>query len=214
MPTTYLRMALVVLAMTIAAAAKAEQKPGDATNRIAALSAKLVAGLVKGGYVIYLRHTATDRKTGDFDRRNLKNCVMQRILSTRGRRQATNIGDGFRKLRIPVGKIVSSPYCRCMDTARLAFGRVTASRGLMFALNNDKTETARLSKTLRGLMATSPAPGTNTVIVGHTWNLHDVTKIWAKPEGVAVIFRPRRDGTISYVATVHPDAWIKTALAN
>lgn len=210
----HLQLALAVLAATMAPAAGAEQKPGDATHHTAAMPAELVGNLIKGGYVIYLRHTATDRRTGDFDRKNLKNCVKQRILSTRGRRQAANIGDGFRKLRIPVGKIVSSPYCRCMDTARLAFGRVKAMRGLLFALNNDRAETAWLSKSLRRLMAAPPAPRTNTVIVGHTWNLHDVTKIWAKPEGVAVIFKPGPGGSISYVATVHPDSWLKTAHGN
>jgi len=30
----------------------------------------------------------------------------------------------LRKRQVPIGDVVSSPWCRCIDTAQLAFGRV------------------------------------------------------------------------------------------
>ena len=44
------------------------------------------------------------------------------------------IGSEFKALNIPVGNVIASPFCRCMDTARIAFGRVTAAdevRGIL-----------------------------------------------------------------------------------
>jgi len=211
MPKLFAFVALVLVAMILPPTLAAENNPGDATGEKHALPANLVAALAKGGHVIYFRHAATDHKTHDVDRKNLENCATQRNLSALGRRQAAGIGKVFRKLGIPVGKVVSSPYCRCADTAKLAFGRVERSRQLIFALDRGRGETKRLALALRRMITAAPEAGTNTIIVGHTVNLREAANIWPKPEGVAVIFRPSGDGTISYVATVHPSSWPKTA---
>ena len=207
------RIALIVLAAAAQPTIAADRKSSDAPAPTSALPGDLLAGLVKGGYVIYIRHAATDHAASDTDRKNLRNCATQRNLSTLGRRQAARIGAAFRKLRIPVGRIVSSPYCRCLDTARLAFGRVEPSRDLVSAPDPRGPEAKRLATSLYRMLGTPPKAGTNTVIVGHSSNIYDATNIQAKPEGVAVIFRPSGGGRVFYVRKVHPGAWQKTARA-
>jgi hypothetical protein len=83
----------------------------------------LIDALRRGGYVIYFRHATTNPEQADTSDPKLGQCETQRNLSPDGRRMATEIGGAFKTLRIPVGKVVSSPYCRAVDTAMLAFGR-------------------------------------------------------------------------------------------
>lgn len=54
------------------------------------------------------------------------NCAAEVNLSLRGVEQAKRLGDDFREHGIVVGEVLSSPYCRCMDTGKLAFGRAAA----------------------------------------------------------------------------------------
>jgi phosphohistidine phosphatase SixA len=51
-------------------------------------------------------------------------------LSTSGVEQAKRIGEMFRAHRIAVGKVLTSPYCRCIDTGNLAFGRASPAQYL------------------------------------------------------------------------------------
>src|SRR5262247_4704814 len=75
------------------------------------------------GAVVVLRHSYAP---GGFDPPDarLDDCSTQRNLDEQGRAQAVRVGEAFKRNGIEVGKILSSPRCRCLDTARLAFGRV------------------------------------------------------------------------------------------
>ncbi len=86
--------------------------------------------LKQGGKVILLRHTHVDIREG-IGRLAPGNCAAEVNLSPRGVEQAKRIGEAFRTRGIPVGEVLASPYCRCMDTGRLAFGRATAVQYLM-----------------------------------------------------------------------------------
>lgn len=74
-----------------------------------------------GGHVVLLRH-ANAPGTGDPANFDLSNCATQRNLSDRGRQQARRIGALFAARAAPVEAVLSSHYCRCLETARLAFG--------------------------------------------------------------------------------------------
>ncbi|MEH6437050.1 histidine phosphatase family protein [Massilia sp. DD77] len=80
--------------------------------------------LREGGHVLLMRHAATDLGIGDPPGFVLDRCRTQRNLSEAGRRDARRIGEAFRSRAIPVDEVMSSRWCRCLDTARLAFGRV------------------------------------------------------------------------------------------
>ena len=85
--------------------------------------AELVAALQRGGNVVYFRHADTGPASPEPPTVDLTRCETQRNLNDNGRAQAQEIGRQFRRLRIPVGAVLSSQFCRCKDTAQLAFGR-------------------------------------------------------------------------------------------
>jgi len=79
--------------------------------------------LREGGHVLLIRHATTTPGLGDPPDFRLDDCASQRNLSDEGRAEARRLGDAIRKHDVPVGAILSSPWCRCHETARLAFGR-------------------------------------------------------------------------------------------
>ena len=76
-----------------------------------------------GGQIVLLRHATTTSGVGDPPGFRLDDCATQRNLTEAGRREARRIGAAFEDRGIPVGRVLSSRWCRCMETARLAFGR-------------------------------------------------------------------------------------------
>ena len=78
--------------------------------------------------MLVIRHTATDYSKLDEEPVDLADCRTQRNLSAQGRAEARAIGQGVRRLKARVGKVLASPFCRTRDTARLAFSRFTISR--------------------------------------------------------------------------------------
>jgi phosphohistidine phosphatase SixA len=87
------------------------------------------------GSVVVLRHSYAPGAFDPPDAR-LDDCATQRNLDAAGRAQAARIGDVFRARGVAVGAVLSSPRCRCLDTARLAFGRVEAWAPLQGSLND------------------------------------------------------------------------------
>lgn len=169
---------------------------------------QLVAALRAGGYVIYLRHGITDHTQDDTDRENLTSCATQRPLSEAGRQQVRGIGEAIKSLNIHISAVLSSPFCRAMDTAQLAFGRLEVVDELRQGVDADEATAERRAQALRKMLATAPSePGTNTVLTGHTGNLLEAVGIWPKPEGVAIVFKPGADGKFTYIATILPTQW-------
>lgn len=91
-----------------------------ATAPASADEAAAWAALRSGGNVIALmRHTDAPGGVGDPEGFKLEDCATQRNLSTKGRAEAALAGFAFRKRDIVPARIESSPWCRCIDTARL-----------------------------------------------------------------------------------------------
>ena len=176
-------------------------------------SQSLIQALQSGGYLVYLRHAATDRSQSDLHPHRLNDCSTQRNLSEAGRAQAAAIGEAIRALNIPIGKVITSPFCRCKDTAQLAFGKSQVSADLSYGLGADATRTAHLSQALETMLSTPPLNGTNTVLVSHTANLKEATGLWPKPEGAAYIFRPIDGESYEYIGRLSPDAWPRLSAA-
>ena len=77
--------------------------------------------LRKGGVVVVFRHALAP---GTFDPPGMRlgDCSTQRNLSDAGRAQARRIGEWFKERQLQPAAVRSSPWCRCMDSATLAFG--------------------------------------------------------------------------------------------
>jgi phosphohistidine phosphatase SixA len=184
----------------------AERQP-EAKGREDRRPAPPVQRLRRGGYVVALRHAATDRTATDMTG-NLRDCSRQRNLNAEGRRQARVMGRAFRQLEIPVGRVLASPFCRTRDTARLAFGRARPSRALLsaeFFGAGDAAERQRGG--LRRLLALPPRRGTNTVLVSHEAAIAAATGVTVA-EGEAVLVAPGRGRRhFQIVTTVKAEAW-------
>lgn len=166
----------------------------------------LVARLREGGYIVFIRHAAT-QATQDDPRPDLDDPSTQRNLSNDGRDQARQLGRAIRRLRIPVGTVLASPYARTRETAELAFGRdrVRVTRDLL----NEAfpgTDDEELARRLRRLFATRPPAGQNTVLVSHGFNLQEATGLLVA-EGESAIFAPGDAGRPSLVARITPEEW-------
>jgi phosphohistidine phosphatase SixA len=173
---------------------------------------RLVSALRRGGHVIYFRHTATDWAQDDEDPVDLSDCDTQRNLAPAGRRQARAIGAAIERLDIPIGPVLSSPFCRALDTARLAFGRARPEAGLENLENAESdAEGERRTGRLRHLLAAAPRGRTNRVLTGHGYNIQAVREGTGTEEGDAEIFRPRRGNGFALVATVTPAEWQELA---
>ncbi len=86
-------------------------------------SATSLSELTRQGGVLLIRHASTEAGLGDPPGFTLGQCSTQRNLSEAGRAEARAIGAWFQQHRLPVQTVLSSQWCRCQDTARLAFGR-------------------------------------------------------------------------------------------
>ncbi|HLH87495.1 MAG TPA: histidine phosphatase family protein [Xanthobacteraceae bacterium] len=169
--------------------------------------------LKHGGYVIYLRHDRTDLSRSDTDPINLRDCTTQRPLSNAGRAHAKKIGEVLRTMGIRIGAVYASPVCRATETAELVFPGVelTMPHAMIYTLALPKEELAAAAAELRKMLATPPAGGANTVLVGHTTNLQEAAGVWPKKEGGALIFRPDGHGAFTLAGAVDPDDFERSA---
>ena len=97
----------------------------------------------EGGKLIFIRH-AYAPGSGDPNNFNLNDCLTQRNLSEEGKEQAKSIGKFFIKNEIKIDKVLSSEWCRCKETARIAFKNFSTNNFLnsfyssKYAKNKDK----------------------------------------------------------------------------
>ena len=99
---------LLIIFITISSVVKADS------------SQTLINELQKGGKLIFIRH-AYAPGGGDPDNFDIYDCTSQRNLSDSGRVQSQKIGNFFKKNKISIGKVYSSEWCRCKETASIAF---------------------------------------------------------------------------------------------
>jgi len=90
------------------------------TSIKADLNKNLMSQLEDGGKLIFIRH-AYAPGSGDPNNFNLNDCFTQRNLNEDGRRQAQYIGEFFKEKKIKIDKVLSSEWCRCKETAKIAF---------------------------------------------------------------------------------------------
>jgi broad specificity phosphatase PhoE len=109
--------------------------------------------------------------------------------------------------------VQSSPFCRAIETAALAFGRHKVNNDLVFVMSSSAAEANRLADALKRMLATAPAKGTNTVLVSHSANLREAAGIFAKPEGAVYVFRPLALGGFTPVGRILPEEWATAARA-
>ena len=145
------------------------------------------AALAKGGLVALIRHgNAPPGYGGDPPGFKIDDCKTQRNLDEQGREEARALGVAFRDHGIRVDRVLSSPWCRCQDTARLmAVGTVETSWALV--PDRDPSAPVRLRE-LQELVATWRGPGT-LVLVTHAFTVRALLG-FLPIQGETVVLRP------------------------
>jgi phosphohistidine phosphatase SixA len=176
-----------------------------------------IDALRQGGHVIVVRHGATHADQADTDPLNPQNTDKQRHLNDSGRALARAMGQGMRKLGIPVGEVRTSLFQRAVETGTLlGFGEVKPTADLTEGgLVVSPNENNRRAQALRRLAATAPPAGTNIVLVTHKPNIMDAFgRGWFDlREGEASVFRPDGNGGHALVVRVQAAEWSKLAEA-
>ena len=148
---------------------------------------KLLAALRAGGFVLYMRHAQQGAYTVE--------CIKSN-LSAAGEEQARTVGTAIRDLKIPVGVVRASKFCRAIDTARvLDLGAVDITEDLNPA-GLDTKDSPRLKR-----LSEVPAKGMNIVLVSHG---HQTAMIeWAE----IIVYRPDGMGAVEPVARIPLARW-------
>ena len=157
---------------------------------------RLLAG---GGQVVLVRHAVTTPGGGDPPGMRLEDCATQRNLSDEGRAEARRLGAAFRARGIPVQRLLSSPWCRCLETARLAFGspEVWTPLGNLFGRPENREEQVRRMRELVG----EKVMGGNLVLVSHGSTISALTGV-SPGTAEMVILTPRGAGSFIVAGTL------------
>ena len=99
---------ILILSISLTSSVKADSKKN------------IIENLKAGGNLIFIRH-AYAPGGGDPENFNIYDCSTQRNLSESGRIQSKKIGNFFKENKIKIKNVYSSEWCRCKETASLAF---------------------------------------------------------------------------------------------
>ena len=148
------------------------------------------AALRAGGHVALIRHASTEPGLGDPPGYKLGDCSTQRNLSAQGREESRRIGERLRREGVAIGKVYTSPWCRCRDTAREAFGKAEEWEALssFFDMAHREAELTERVKKRIGTYSTRKPAGT-VFMVTHNVNIAALTRL-SVGMGEIVVIRP------------------------
>jgi phosphohistidine phosphatase SixA len=176
-----------------------------ACGAAAQVDPSIVGQLRQGGLVLYMRHTSTDFSQNDAAMTSYEDCAHQRNLTDKGRAEAREIGAHFKRLGIPLGEVLASPFCRTLETARLAFGRAQAMNEVRGGPARPE-DPARYDE-LKKLLATPVKQGENRVIASHGNPFHAVAGPPYLAEGEIAVVRPEGGMRFTVIARIRPQDW-------
>ena len=171
------RMALLAVALVLPSLGSASLAADDETWAL----------LKKPGHVVLLRHSNAPGSVPESNDMDFKNCAIQRNLDADGRAQAGRIGDAFRQRGIKQVKLVSSIYCRALDTARLMrLGPITSQPVLNQVFLADIPGMREAGTKGRALLKAIPGKQL-TVLVSHVTNIQAIAGVQLDSGQMAVV---------------------------
>ena len=153
--------------------------------------------------MLYMRHASTDFSQNDSKMTSYEDCASQRNLTDKGRAEARAVGEHVKRLGIPIGKVLASPFCRTMETARLAFGKAEPTpeaRGGP-ARSDDPARYDPLRKIL------SSKPEKNLLISSHGNPFHAVAGPPYLAEGEIAVVRPEGNSKFTVLGRIRIEEW-------
>jgi broad specificity phosphatase PhoE len=161
-------------------------------------------GLLRGGgQVVIMRHATTDPGVGDPPGFRIDDCATQRNLSESGREEARRVGGAFRVRGVPIRQVLSSRWCRCLETARLAFG-TAESWPPLDSFFGDHSREPEQTKAVQQLVGERPGTG-NLILVTHQVNIRALTGLFPAP-GEMIILTPQGNGAFRVAGRLAPAA--------
>jgi phosphohistidine phosphatase SixA len=159
------------------------------------------AALRQDGAIALMRHADAPGGFGDPPGFRLEDCATQRNLSAEGRAEAERVGAAIRRERIAIGKLMSSPWCRCMDTATLlGVGAVdTAPAFSNVVVLSDQR--AALTEAGRAVLRAWKGPGV-LLVVTHGANIQALTGGHNPASGEIVVAKVTADGAVREVGRI------------
>jgi broad specificity phosphatase PhoE len=144
-----------------------------------------------GGQAVFIRHAITTPGVGDPPGMRLEDCASQRNLTEAGRAHARRVGEAFRARGIVVDRLLTSPWCRCVETARLAWGpaEVWTPLGNLFGRSERQADQVR---EMHARVSERRAGG-NLVLVSHGSTIVALTGVSPEPAEM-VIVTPQGNG--------------------
>lgn len=194
-----------LLALAACAVLALAHAPAFAAADDEALTGRALLGALKtGGLIVYFRHAATDFGENDLEMTDYADCAHQRNLTEGGRADARAIGAAIKRLALPIGDVLASPFCRTMETATLIFGRAVATPAV---LGGPAAVAPERYAGLTKLLSAPPSPGTDLVIVSHGNPFRAVSRAPHLAEGEAAVIRPLGAAGFHIVARIPKDGW-------
>ncbi|MGF1512980.1 MAG: histidine phosphatase family protein [Elainellaceae cyanobacterium] len=142
-------------------------------------------------YYVLMRH-AIAPGTGDPPGFEIGDCSTQRNLSEEGRAQARRTGEAFREKNIAVQQVLSSEWCRCLDTAvQLDLGAVESFPPLNSFFEN-RARGPEQTERLREFMLDHQGAQQVTVMVTHFVNISAIAGSGVS-SGEMVVIRANQD---------------------
>jgi len=181
----------------------------------------LVPMLKQGGYVLVLRHGATDESQKDVYPFVFNDMTKQRQLSDQGRKVAHDIGAAMDTMGISIGQVYSSKLNRAIETGSL-ISRAPMSpvpeltdsgHGSAAAMANPNGGNSKIGNAILALVNKTPPSGTNTLLVTHKPNIADAfgKEFGDVKEAETLIYKPNASGPPTLIARVQAGEWIAQA---
>jgi len=169
----------------------------------------LVNALRQGGYVLVMRHTSSPREAPTTSSANADNVKLERQLDETGRSTATAMGNALRRLKIPIGSILTSPTYRALETVRFAQlpnPRIQAELG--DGGQSMGGVTGAQSAWLKQQVLVLPR-GTNTLLVTHLPNMAAAfpQETSSLSDGETLVFHADGAGGRTLVARIKVEQW-------
>jgi phosphohistidine phosphatase SixA len=164
---------------------------------------ELWRALASGDHVALMRH-AEAPGVGDPPGFRLEDCATQRNLNEAGRRFSRQLGEEFRRRGVARARVLSSRWCRCLETARLLdLGPVEPGGLALDSFFENPENRARSTDALRRLLADLPRDGGASVLVTHQVNVTALTGV-SPPSGGIVVLRLLPDGGYAVAGRLDP----------
>ncbi len=132
--------------------------------------------LKTGGLVILMKHAAIPDDSEGAGSPMLRDpsCKKERNLSEKGKKQAAKLGENFANRRIPIERVLTSPYCRTVDTANIAFGKNNPTEYLSLLAVLSEPQAESNSEQLTLTIGSYSGKG-NLILVTHDPNISSIS---------------------------------------